>query len=135
MLDKTIAIIANGEILFPELTRRILGDVDIIIAADGGIKTCKAAGIQPHYIISYLDSSTQENRETFPAAEIIHIQNQQTTDMQKALNLAASFEPKLIKVLSALGKRSDHSNANLLILREFNQQFPVEIYGNYGKFL
>ncbi len=133
MLSQTIAIIANGEATRPDLTRKITENVDIIIATDGGIKTCLTAGIQPHYIIGDMDSSTEEEREFFAEASIIRDSDQETTDMQKALRFAASLEPRLIKLLSALGKRADHSIANLLILHEFNRTCPVEIYDNYGK--
>lgn len=130
---KTIAIIANGEATRPDLARKITKKANIIFATDGGIKTCRAAGIQPNYIIGDMDSSTEEECKFFAEASIIRDSDQETTDMQKALRFAASFEPRLIKVLSALGKRADHSTANLLILQEFNRTCPVEIYDNYGK--
>lgn len=133
MLSQSIAIFANGEATRPDLARTITENTNIIIATDGGIKTCLTAGIQPHYIIGDMDSSTEAERGFFAEASIIKDSDQETTDMQKALRFAASFEPRLIKVLSALGERTDHSTANLLILQEFNRTCPVEIFDNFGK--
>ncbi|MFZ5519389.1 MAG: thiamine diphosphokinase [Candidatus Zhuqueibacterota bacterium] len=133
MNRNTIAIIANGEMLHASLMQKIIKQSDIIIVTDGGIKSCRAADIQPHYIIGDMDSSTGLEREFFSSARIIHDPDQETTDMQKALHFAASLKPQRIKVMAALGKRADHSTANLLILQEFNSTCPVEIYDNFGR--
>jgi len=131
--QNTIAIIANGEMLQAKLMQKIIQQTDIIMATDGGIKSCLAADIHPHYIIGDMDSSTRAERDFFAAARVIHNPDQETTDMQKALHFAASLNPQRIKVMAALGKRADHSAANLLILQEFNATCPVEIYDNYGR--
>jgi len=131
--ERTIALIANGEPIKPESAHKILQDVEIIIAADGGALYCKKAGIHPHYIIGDLDSISDEVKQFFNNSEIIHLTDQYSTDMEKALKLASSLKPNRLKILSALGNRSDHANANLLFLREYNNEVPVEIYDNFGR--
>ncbi len=133
MTEKTVVIIANGEELNPDLCRAIVSKDNIIIAADGGAVACQNAKIFPHYIIGDLDSVTEDLQHFFSGSEIIHLTDQYSTDMEKALKLASSLSPHKVKILSALGKRSDHANANLLFLQEYNDKIPVEIYDNYGK--
>jgi len=128
-----IAIIANGELLPGGCVREIVREAGIIRATDGGIKLCRMAQIQLDYIIGDMDSSSQSERDFFPAAEIVYRPDQETTDLQKALQFAVTLKPVSIKVIAALGKRADHSTANLLILLAFSHTCPVEIYDNYGR--
>ena len=133
MPEKIIAIVANGEPIRPEKILKILKNVHTIIAADGGALLCKEAGVHPHYIIGDFDSLSDEMRQFFTKSEIIHQSDQYSTDMEKALKLASTLKPDSLKVLSAIGRRSDHADANLLFLREYNNKVPVEIYDNNGK--
>ncbi len=104
----------------------------IIIAADGGTLACKKSGIKPDFIIGDFDSISRDLLNQYHDIEIIHIEDQNSTDMEKALNFATSLSPDRLIVLSAFGKRMDHTSANLFFLTEYNEKVPVEIYDNYG---
>jgi len=130
--EQIVAIVANGEVVQASIARPVLQSARIIIAADGGALTCKEAGVAPHYIIGDGDSLTGELREYFSGAELVKRSDQYSTDLEKAIAFARTLSPTAIVVLSALGKRSDHSAANLLFLAELNQTIPVKIYDNHG---
>lgn len=133
MPQNIIAIIANGEMIQPERVRKIVTDADLIIAADGGALACEASGIRPHYIVGDLDSIPAELRDFFADVPFRHIADQDSTDMEKALEFARGFHPERIKVLCAFGRRSDHALANALIFGRFNNEIPLEIYDDFGK--
>jgi len=132
MQENIIAIIANGEILKKDLVERALQNVTTIIAADAGAETCKQAGITPDFIIGDCDSISHELIDTFSEVELIHLTDQYSTDMEKASNLALPMNPDRIRIISALGKRMDHTVANLLFFSDLNKKAPVEIFDNYG---
>ncbi len=133
MYDKIIAIIANGEIIESLLLEEILADVSIIIAADGGAVNCRILNIKPDYIIGDLDSITPELRRHFSDTKIINRPDQNYTDMQKAIRFALTLSPRRLKILSAFGKRADHTIGNMLIFQDYRESVPIEIYDNYGK--
>ena len=126
-----IAIIANGEPLDRIRLNNILADVDIIIAADGGADICKKNLIIPDYIIGDLDSI--EEISYFEKSKIIKRPSQDNSDMEKALEFAKRFDADVIKIISALGKRSDHAIINVIVFTQFEFNQKLEIYDNYGK--
>ncbi len=135
--EKIVVIIANGEAFKPYL-KDFISNSDIIIAADGGVINCKIANIIPDYIIGDLDSIQFDINKYFPAAEIIHNPDQETTDMEKSLNLAISLHPEKIKVFSAFGRRTDHIVGNILIFHKMiklilEESIELEIFDNFGK--
>jgi len=130
MEKKIIAIIADGEKI--DNIKKILEDVDVIIAADGGANICRTCEVNPDYIVGDLDSITPENIKHFSKSKFIEIKEQDNTDLQKAINYAVKLNPKSIKIISAFGKRADHSLANILIFQNYSEQIPLEIYDNFG---
>ena len=130
MNKNIIAIIADGEKV--NHIRKILKDVDIIIAADGGANLCRKQQIKPDYIIGDLDSITYENMEFFSDSKFIEITEQENTDLQKALDYALSLNPTKIKIISAFGKRTDHTLGNILIFQNYDESIPLEVYDNFG---
>ncbi len=125
-----IAIIANGEKV--NNIKIILKDADIIIAADGGANLCRSQKVIPDYIIGDFDSISLGNKKFFSNSKYIEITEQNNTDLQKALNYALSLNPTKIIIISAYGKRADHSLSNILIFHNYNGLIPLEIFDNFG---
>ena len=133
MSEKIIAIVANGRPLESKLAVQAVKSASVIIAVDGGAISCKECRIKPDFIIGDFDSISRKTLEHFQDVEVIHIDDQYSTDMEKALNFATSLKPDRLIILSAFGKRMDHTIANLLFLTRYNETIPVEIYDNYGR--
>lgn len=133
MAGKIIAIIANGESLVSDWARDNLRDASIIIAADGGALLCSELDIRPDYIVGDMDSISRELKDTFSDSEFILRPDQNSTDMQKAIDFAMSLSPVLIKVFSSFGKRIDHTIANVLLFQEYETSVPLVIYDNFGR--
>jgi len=110
-----ILIIGNGTITNKDFVNTYVIESDIIIAADGGANHCLAFDIQPHHVIGDFDSITQKAKNKF--SDILQKDDsQQSTDMMKALKLAIKLHATHITILGGIGKRLDHTLANLLLL-------------------
>ncbi|MBT3168992.1 MAG: thiamine diphosphokinase [Candidatus Cloacimonetes bacterium] len=123
MNNHKIAIVCNGKRI-DNLTE-ILKNVDTVIAADGGANFCLDNNISPDFIIGDLDSIKLNCK--IKNESLIQITDQNLTDLQKSLNFAEKLNPTEILVISAFGKREDHSIANLLIFQNFSGKAKLKI--------
>ncbi len=130
--DKNILIVANGEKANRELILQRAHLAEYIIAADGGINACMQFMIKPDCLIGDLDSYDHSSRKEMPDIKILRISDQNTTDMQKALNYACSLNPTRIDVIGAFGKRVDHTIGNILILHGYTADIPLFMHENFG---
>ncbi len=129
--EKIISIIGNGE-KPDERFKEIILRSNIIITADGGANHSVELEIKPDYIIGDLDSIFPENKQKFCDSKIIRIEEQQTSDLEKALNFAATLSADLIRVFSVFGRRSDHAFYNFLKLWEIGNTQDIEFFDNFG---
>ncbi|WP_425038393.1 thiamine diphosphokinase [Primorskyibacter sp. S187A] len=83
---------------------------DTFVAADGGAELCLAAGIMPNATIGDLDSLSAETRARLPSERVHCIEEQNSTDFDKALR---SIHAPLVIGVGFLGKRIDHQLAAL----------------------
>ena len=119
MPDKKRAVLfANGALSDPAAARAALANGDIVIAADGGARHCRALGIRPDYLIGDFDSLETSEVEQFEAEGVRvlrHPARKDYTDLELAIRHAHSLGVDEILVLGALGKRWDQTLANLLL--------------------
>jgi thiamine pyrophosphokinase len=113
-------VICDGEVAEKEKLLYDLNDADLLIAADGGADKAAMYGMEPDVIIGDLDSYTVTGNEN---AEVIHDPDQETNDLEKALNFAKEKSAQTVIVYGATGKRLDHTLKNLSVLLQFNNQF------------
>ena len=127
-MKNKIAIIANGYIKNPKFHKDLLKDADIIICADGGVNNAKKIGVTPNYIIGDLDSASKSSIELFKdKSKIIKDDNQDNTDLEKALSLAETLNPSEILIMGAIGDRIDHTLANIMCLTKINSDIKAQI--------
>lgn len=94
-------------------------DGDLIIAADGGARNCKALGLTPDIVIGDMDSLDREEIKDLEkmGVEIIrHPVHKDYTDLQLAIQLAVERGADDILILAALGERWDMTLANIMLL-------------------
>jgi thiamine pyrophosphokinase len=112
-------IFANG-ILHDDVytLHTVIHSHDVIIAADGGARHCRALGIAPTVVIGDFDSLTDEELAALEAAGtqvIRHPARKDSTDLELALQHAVSLGADEILVLGALGARWDQTLTNFLL--------------------
>ena len=125
---KKCLIIANGK----SPTKKVVEyfytkGFNTIICADGGANSAKKLGIVPDFIIGDLDSAQTKTLEFFQSkSEIIQINRQNDTDVEKCLKFAIKNGFKEVILLGVTGDRLDHTICNLgIVIKFFNK---IKIY-------
>ena len=67
------------------------------------------------------------DKANFPNIEIISILNQNTTDLEKAIDYCIFHKINNIRILGAIGARDDHSFANLMLLSKYTKIAQLQI--------
>ena len=126
-----IIIFANGANPEIENMQKIISEADYIIAADGGIFSCLENNCEPDCIIGDLDSFKKNELLIGEKTEIIQLPEQDSTDMEKALEHAKTLTPDVIDIFCAFGKRIDHSLGNIFILNNY-PDLHINMHDSYG---
>jgi len=119
-LDSAI-IIANGDApRRADIALLRKAGFTAIVCADGGLRIAAKLGLLPNVIIGDFDSSAPALREQYSGtAMLLHDKDQNTTDIEKALNYLISQGCKRVVLLAAIGSRVDHSLGNISILLKY----------------
>ena len=124
--EKTSALlVANGQIENPLLLLELLinayhfNNKFLIASADGALKNCLYLKLVPDIVIGDMDSISEDDKKIFitsnPKALFIKSPcKKDESDTQLALEYLVKSNIKNIILIGALGKRMDHSLANLL---------------------
>jgi thiamine pyrophosphokinase len=130
---RSVLIIANGEPPGDKILMNLVDQSDIIIAADGGSVICFQKNIYPDFIIGDLDSVEKHVLMHFKYCEIIKIADQNTHDLDKAIELCVTLKPEIVRITAAFGKRLDHSLANLHLLQKRYPELLLEFHDQHGR--
>lgn len=111
-------VFANGDLNPPKDLPARLATAGLIVAADGGAQHCRALGLRPDIVIGDLDSLDAKERAELQAKGvrvISYLADKDQTDLELALLHAKEAGAQEILVLAGLGRRWDHTFANLLL--------------------
>lgn len=128
---KNILIIANGD------NNLELGDitsifpVDLVICVDGGTSHAINLGIYPDVIIGDLDSLSEDVVKLLKDKKIewkIYPKEKDETDLELGVKYALKYNPEKISFIGLLGKRIDHTLANIFFLERIKDRgIEVEV--------
>lgn len=118
-------VFCDGDIPPQSFFQQYLQSADLVIAADGGANHAKQLGIIADFIVGDLDSYIPSGDET---SEIIKEIDQETNDLEKALNLALKKNADEVVVVGATGQRLDHTLKNLSVLLQFHPRFTSILF-------
>ena len=111
-------IFANGTLNDPRQSLAAIQAGDIVIAADGGARHCRALELTPAVVLGDFDSlSTEElaQLEREGVQVVRYPSRKDFTDLELALQHAVCLGADEILVFGALGARWDQTLANLLL--------------------
>ena len=123
-------IIAGSPITDPTYIKDMIHPKCIIICADGGANIAHEINVKPHIIIGDFDSISNDVLAHFKSYKDISITpsaDQNTTDLQKALNLIRD-DCTHISIFGALGGRMDHVLANILLLEQYKHPMRFTLH-------
>lgn len=109
-------IFANGEYGVIDEYKEIIQEADIIICADGGANYAYEINILPECIIGDMDSINEDVKDYFTNKKVEfkkYPRRKDFTDTQLALEEAEERGATEITLLGTLGKRLDHTLANI----------------------
>ncbi len=124
--SKHALIICNGEMPSKKIIAPLLKTKPFIVCADGGANKARSFGITPHVIIGDLDSITEKTRHYFSSVPIIHLSDQNSTDLEKALEHVLTSKYSVATVVGATGDRPDHTLSNFSILLKYHKRLTLQ---------
>ena len=124
---QSIALVANGALQESQTLRSLIQSYPFIVALDGGLAHCSRLGILPNLILGDLDSVSGELLDAYSNIPIQRYSTEKDqSDLELALKWVESKEADKITVFGALGLRTDHTLANLQVLRRYPQKVFFE---------
>jgi thiamine pyrophosphokinase len=123
---KHALVICNGEMPPKKFIVPLLKEKPFIICADGGANKARVLGITPHIIIGDLDSITEKTKRYFSSVPIIHLTDQYSTDLEKALDYLIANGYSSAFVVGAMGERPDHMLSNFSILLKYHSRIALK---------
>lgn len=133
-LENDAVIIANGQFPNDDCLVNIVKNTKHIIVCDGALHHLIAKNIEPHFIIGDCDSIDSLLWKKY-YHKIIHLKEQESNDLTKALFLAKGKNLNNIIILGATGLREDHTLGNISILAQHVHHFKnIKMISDYGVF-
>ena len=126
-------LIANGEFPNNEYCNNILSNNPEIICVDTNQKLIEKLGIKPKIILGDLDTANINNANN--SVQIIKLDNQNKTDLEKAFEFCLEEKINEIVVLGATGQADDHNLANILIAYQYSKKLNIELISNYFRIM
>jgi thiamine pyrophosphokinase len=128
-------IIANGEICSEELLNQLLEWSPFIVVLDGALDRVLELGIKFDVVLGDFDKTTTEEvlKRVPPDTEVLHIQNQNSTDLEKGIEYLIERKHKAANIIWATGRRSDHSINNIATLVRYADKIQLTLLDTYSK--
>ncbi len=107
---------------------------DLIVCADGGLRHCIAAGLEPHIIVGDMDSADKQHVQAIDRSKtrfFKHPVNKAASDLQLTLEMLAEHGVSRIVLLGASGGRSDHMLFNWLLPAKTDWPFSMQIVDQF----
>ena len=124
---KRAVLFLNGNTPPQDLVFKSVKTTDTIVCADGGAKHVIEAGLTPHVIVGDLDSLSQvlqKRLRKLPIEWAIYPADKNFTDSELAMQYVLEKGYSEIVILGFFGDRSDHVQANILLLATIVQKNP-----------
>ncbi len=129
-MKKTHALlIGNGQTLPAVFLKELAAKADLIVAADGGADRALQAGLTPQIIIGDLDSISAQAKKCVSSENLVFVQNQNNTDLEKSLDWILSHKITSCTLAGFMGGRWDFTFGNLLSVLPYIQRINLFFAG------
>ncbi|MBQ8098096.1 MAG: thiamine diphosphokinase [Bacteroidaceae bacterium] len=128
-------VVANGEWPPLDVVRRLLGEASMSVSCDGAAQRLAAEGLDTPITVGDGDSLPSDVKDRL-GSRFVHIAEQETNDLTKAVLYLHGQGHERILVVGATGLREDHTLGNVsLLIHYFKQGIQVRMLTPYGLFL
>ncbi len=127
-------ILADGNFPKHVLPVSALNSAEKIICCDGAADGLITTGREPDAIIGDMDSISPATRSVYKD-RLVEINEQDTNDLEKALNWCLQKGISDVTILGATGKREDHTLGNIFLLDKFTPQLNLTMLTDAGRFI
>ena len=132
-------IIANGEACSMELLGQLLEWSPTVIVLDGAAPRVQELGIKIDVILGDFDRISLEELNKLAVEQepvrIICVEEQDNTDLEKAIQFLIKDGYPAVNIVWATGKRTDHTLNNLLSLHRYASQIDLVMYDDFSKII
>jgi len=125
-------IIANGLPPSARVVRRLASAADLVICADGGANHARPMRITPDFIIGDMDSITPSTKRYYQRVPSMLVDDQDSTDLEKAIQLCVGMMCKSIDIVGATGDRLDHTTGTLGCFKKFGKKARLQLFDTVG---
>lgn len=126
-------LIGNGETQEAVFLQKLARKANLILAADGGADRALSAGVRPDVIIGDLDSISPQAKKILPAEKFIFVNNQNNTDLEKALDYLAAHQCTQCTLTGFVGGRWDFTFGNFLSVYPYLDKMDICVAGKGWK--
>ncbi len=126
-------IIANGIPPPQNLLRKVVANAHLVLCADGGANIARSMGIMPDIILGDLDSITAATRKKYAKIQTLLVEDQHSTDLEKAIRYCLRHSIDSIDVVAATGGRVDHMIGNLWCFKRFGKKIEMKFIDGKGE--
>lgn len=128
-------IVANGELPSLPLMQQWLSYSPYTVCCDGAIEHFPLELFRCDLVIG--DGDSFSNRSLLsPLVSVVHVADQETNDLTKAVSYLQQHGKKRAAILGATGKRDDHMIGNISLLVQYLRNgFTACIIDDYGIFI
>lgn len=127
-------LIGNGQTLPADFLKNLARQADVVLAADGGADRALAASVVPDLIIGDLDSVSPQAKKQVPPQQIIYVDNQNNTDLEKALDWMLAHHISSCTLAGFMGGRWDFTFGNFLSVLPYAPKIKLTFAGEGWKF-
>jgi thiamine pyrophosphokinase len=104
----------------------------MILCADGGADRALSLGVEPDFVIGDLDSLSGQARQRLQPEQLIRRPDQNSSDLEKALEFALDRKITEVTVIGVGGGRLDHQLFNLHVLERYSQVMDIRCMDSGG---
>ncbi|WP_010253069.1 thiamine diphosphokinase [Myroides injenensis] len=128
-------IIANGASCSDELLGQLLEWSPLVVVLDSAIERVLELGIKVDVLIGDFDRDFDPYyyaEQQYPM-EVVHISDQDSTDLEKAFNYLVERNIPAANVVWATGKRADHTITNITNIVRYKDKLKIVVLDDYSK--
>lgn len=129
-------VVANAPWSWTPFSAALAARAELLLAADGGANHLARIGLRPEAVVGDLDSIRPSVRRWVGESHVIHLADQDTTDLHKTLAYAVDERhAERVTVLALLGGRVDHGLENLALLARWSARVEIDAWDSTTRIL